>query len=417
MTNGRAACLRDEQESDIGFLGDFCEVKCKPGYKRNVEGVTCQTTSDVPEIQPFLAPQAQCEPMPCGDYVYAEESEIVYGSESRLVDKATLKLTCREGHYNAGAGLGLTGTLNLVCGPVYENENEPLVTWKLSYVNAGQTITVRAGLICVPENMAVYPKVALTGLFQMTMLPPKHLPQYLLCTTLKNDFETNVSLAIVLGLSTAGGLVLKSDSLEQVVVSACERPPPGSNGRLLQSSLAFDTMVGFNLKVKDNTEAVIFQNAMENREANDQFKRVFSLAMLKTTGVEVTKVQTSKLARSFAYDVGYPDGTQKAIVLKVSSNESNLTEDVAPTAEHVGKEEFVGSMAFIAIVAGSLACCCCCIVILGVCRWRYRTKVDPEFEDAEEESDFEDDPEIEDVPQLDAPVLDDQRVSLVSARN
>lgn len=128
--------------------------------------------------------------------------------------------------------------------------------------------------------------------------------------------------------------------------------------------------------------------------------------MSLTTGIEITNLELESLARSFAYDVNFPDGTQTVIVLNLTGNESNLTQEAMPMEESAREEEFIGSMTFIAIVAGSSACCCCCLVILGVCRWRYRTQVDPDFEDPEEESDFDDDPEIEDVPLRGTQVVD-----------
>ncbi|CAE7207396.1 unnamed protein product, partial [Symbiodinium pilosum] len=77
----------------------------------------------------------------CGDYPFTislDENDgmqyavVEYASDSREVD-AMATLTCLEGYSPGGSAFGLSGSLELRCGPVVNKENEPEVEWKLEY--------------------------------------------------------------------------------------------------------------------------------------------------------------------------------------------------------------------------------------------------------------------------------------------
>lgn len=108
-------------------------VNCTPG--------TQPTTSKADHFGP--------RPGSCGDYNWLSGASVRYGSESRDIH-ATATLSCLPEHFPAGAALGLENPVELHCGAVVQQENEPLVEWKVSFTGA------RAGLICAPVGKAVY---------------------------------------------------------------------------------------------------------------------------------------------------------------------------------------------------------------------------------------------------------------------
>jgi len=394
LQNGRLDC------SEFGgpFQGAECELVCEPGFGLSHLTTTCGTDSDEPEAQPFFTPSVYCSESICGDYKYTEGATIEYDSDSRAIHTASARITCTDGYEVAGSALGLPDPIELWCGPMYEEENSPLVEWKLGYNGA------RAGLICAPYGMAVYPKVGLTGTIILTLTPPADItidefcgPQY------EEKFYQDVSISIVMALSSAGGLVLETEAVTGILVGACGDVVAYDNNSIIREEddgdgtgarrLSAESAIAYSVKVADDAEATLFQKAINNPEARTAFARVFSLALLSQTGIVVTDVMLSDLAKDVLYELKPPDGTQTAIVLNTSSNNSgNDTEDFS------GDDElpFTSSPAFFGIVAGAGVCCCGCI---GALFWRryYGTKVDPDGEDPEEESDFEEDPEIEDV--------------------
>ncbi|CAE7207904.1 unnamed protein product [Symbiodinium sp. CCMP2592] len=64
---------------------------------------------------------------------------VEYASDSRAESpeiEAMATLTCLEGYSPGGSAFGLSGSLELRCGPIVNKENEPDVEWKLEYTGA-----------------------------------------------------------------------------------------------------------------------------------------------------------------------------------------------------------------------------------------------------------------------------------------
>jgi len=338
----------------------------------------------------------ECWASSCGDYKYTEGAVVEYDSSSRAVHTASARITCMPGYEVAGSALGLNDPIELWCGPMYEEENSKLVEWKLGYNGA------RAGLICAPTGMAVYPKVGLSGTIALTLTPPPDLTIADFCTQYENKFYQDIAIAIVMALSSAGGLVLETDAITGILVDVCGDDVPGRNTSVPDAGADNDDTrrlsgtragIGYSVKVADDDEATQFQQAINNAEAGAAFVRVFTLALLSQTGIHVTDMELSDLAKDVLYELKLPDGTQVAIVVNTSLNDStNGTQQSGGDED----EAFTSSPAFFAIVGGGGLCLCCSVGCFFRRRY-YATKADDLGEDPEEESDFEEDPEIEDI--------------------
>eukprot|EP00931_Biecheleriopsis_adriatica_P047377 TRINITY_DN27313_c0_g1_i1.p1 TRINITY_DN27313_c0_g1~~TRINITY_DN27313_c0_g1_i1.p1 ORF type:complete len:4923 (-),score=820.80 TRINITY_DN27313_c0_g1_i1:177-14945(-) len=400
LGNGRLDC----EEHGGAFTDAVCTVICKPGHQRSATRTECGTASLEPEAQPFFQPEVACVPQKCSDYKWTEGAIVVHDSDDRTVNTATASVTCTEGYFVAGSALGLSGTIDIACGPMYPaEENRPEVEWQLVYNNK------RAGLICTPEGMAVFPKVVLLGTIHMKMELPAGLSRDALCSEFKEKFYLDLGIAIIMGLSSASGITLTAEAAEKVDVELCgdyiagvEQPSPeqieGQRRHLRRRlSTTFDTIISFSVRVPDRTDPALFQKTLSRDRTDDRprsaFIRVFTLALYSASGINSKDVNPSEMKKDIDYEVDVPDGTQVAIVLENSTNDTvNVTIN-----ETVGVEEesFIGSAAFIGIVAGGSCCCCLCLCLIAW-RVRYAILVDPDFEEAEEEDEgeFTDDPEV-----------------------
>ncbi|CAE7797874.1 unnamed protein product, partial [Symbiodinium microadriaticum] len=384
LNQGRLVCQNDE---DRPVFGAVCDLLCPPGYVPSNFVATCTTDLVQPEAQPIFTPLVECAPSLCGDYPFTVDADensgmayavVEYASDSREID-AMATLTCLEGYSPGGSAFGLSGSLELRCGPIVNKENEPDVEWKLEYTGA------RAGRICAPDGLAVYDTVVLLGNITMMMNLPSELTKDQLCTTFKDRFLGDIRLALVMGLSSAGQVPLTAASVLNVEVSACE-----SSLRLRRRLAAVATAVSFAVKVENDAEALQLQSTVTEQDASSVFDRVFSLALLSSSGVEVADLGKTRMIRDILYIIDEPDGTQVSVVRDNSSNDTD--NDTGNDTGEEDNDDFIGSPAFFGIIAGS-SCCCCCVVCCWL-RRRYVTDVYADWEESEEEG-FEEDPVID----------------------
>lgn len=386
LSNGRLDC----QEYGGPFFGATCKLLCRAGYVPSGLQSTCSTESMMPEAAPTFLPPVSCTPGSCGNYQWLEGASISYSSDSREI-AATAWLTCLPGYFPAGSAFGLENPLQLRCGPVVQKENEAEVEWKLTYTGA------RAGLICAPDGMAVYDTVALLGSIQLTLNLPSTITADTLCTQFKERFLSDLSLALVMALSSAGQVPLDADAMMAVDLAACGRRLAAlalaESPRQLQEALA--TSVNFTVKVANDAEALMLQFAVTDPDASDVFKRVFALALVSSSGIEATGIVTSRMTRDILYLIGEPDGTQVSVVKPDGDNNTDNETETNGTGDE--DDDFLSSPAFIGLVAGcSSCCCCCCCVVCCYLRRRYMVEIYIDGEESEEE-DFEDD-KIVDIP-------------------
>lgn len=384
LSNGRLDC----EEYGGPFFGATCKLLCRAGFVPSGLQSNCSTESTLPEAAPTFLPPVSCTPGSCGDYQWLEGASISYNGDSREI-AATASLTCLPGYFPAGSAFGLENPLQLRCGPVVQKENEAEVEWKLTYTGA------RAGLICAPDGMAVYDTVALLGSIQLTLNLPSTITEDSLCTQFKERFLSDLSLALVMALSSAGQVPLDADAMMAVDLASCGRRLArlalAQSPRRLQ---ALETSVNFTVKVANDAEALMLQFAVTDADASEVFKRVFSLALVSSSGIEATGIVTSRMTRDILYLIGEPDGTQVSVVKPDGDN--NTDNETETNGTGYEDDEFVGSPAFIGLVAGCSGCCCCCVVCCYL-RRRYMVEIYIDSEDSEEEEDFEDD-KIVDIP-------------------
>lgn len=298
LGSGRLDC----EEYGGPYFGATCKLLCDPGYQWSNLQSTCQTFSTTPEAAPTFHPNVSCTPSSCGDYGARNENErewlvgasIVYADNSREIT-ATATLTCSEGYFPAGSAFGLEGSVELRCGPVVDKENEPEVEWKLTYTGA------RAGRICAPEGMAIYDTIILRGSIGLTLILPAQLTQDSLCGQYKDRFIADLGLALVMALSAAGKLKLEASSVSNVELGACPRVV---RLRRLATGQSVETTVSFIVEVNSDEEAEDLQDAVLEPDSSDVFKRVFSLALMSSSGINATGIQTSRLTRDISYKVG-----------------------------------------------------------------------------------------------------------------
>eukprot|EP00913_Durusdinium_trenchii_P021603 g20301.t1 len=303
LGSGRLDC----EEYGGPYFGATCKLLCDPGYQWSNLQSTCQTFSTTPEAAPTFHPNVSCTPSSCGDYGARNENErewlvgasIVYADNSREIT-ATATLTCSEGYFPAGSAFGLEGSVELRCGPVVDKENEPEVEWKLTYTGA------RAGRICAPEGMAIYDTIILRGSIGLTLILPAQLTQETslkdsLCGQYKDRFIADLGLALVMALSAAGKLKLEASSVSNVELGACPRVV---RLRRLATGQSVETTVSFIVEVNSDEEAEDLQDAVLEPDSSDVFKRVFSLALMSSSGINATGIQTSRLTRDISYKVG-----------------------------------------------------------------------------------------------------------------
>eukprot|EP00435_Cladocopium_sp_Y103_P048973 s12_g14.t1 len=342
------------------------------------------------EAAPTFLPPVSCTPGSCGNYQWLEGASISYGSDSREIG-ATASLTCLPGYFPAGSAFGLENPVQLRCGPVVQKENEAEVEWKLTYTGA------RAGLICAPNGMAVYDTVALLGSIQLTLnLPSTITPEHwgwgvpdTLCTEFKERFLSDLSLALVMALSSAGQVPLDANAMMAVDLAACARRLSLAEApRQLQEAL--ETSVSFTVKVANDAEALMLQFAVTDADASDVFKRVFALALVSSSGIEATGIVTSRMTRDILYLIDEPDGTQVSVATRENSHwylhgDNNTNNETETNGTGEEDEDFLGSPAFIGLVAGGSCCCCCCCVVCCYLRRRYMVEIYIDSEESEEE--------------------------------
>jgi len=377
LNTGRLDC----EEFGGPVYGATCNLLCQPGYIPSGQS-TCQTVSTAAEAAPTFLPPVNCTPGRCGDYQWLTGATISYTSDSRDIT-ATAMLSCTPGYFPAGSAFGLDNPVELRCGPVIQQENEPEVEWKLTYTGA------RAGLICAPDGMAVYDTVALLGSIQLTLILPDTLTKDSLCTQYKDRFLSDLGLALVMALSSAGQVPLNADAMMSVDLAACLRLRRRlSLAAVRRAAETLDTTVSFTVKVANDAQALQLQFAVTNAEASAVFKRVFSLSLMSSSGVNATGIETSRMTRDILYIIGEPDGTQVSVV-KDKDNDTDNDTDTNGTGG--GEEEdFLSSPVFIGLVAGGSSCCCCCCLVCCYLRRRYMVDVYADWEESEEE-DFSDD--------------------------
>ncbi|CAE7592540.1 unnamed protein product, partial [Symbiodinium necroappetens] len=139
LNQGRLVCQNDE---DRPVFGAVCDLLCPPGYVPSNFMATCTTDLVQPEAQPIFTPLVECAlPSLCGDYPFTVDADensgmayavVEYASDSRAEIDAMATLTCLESYSPGGSAFGLSGSLELRCGPIVNKENEPDVEWFFS---------------------------------------------------------------------------------------------------------------------------------------------------------------------------------------------------------------------------------------------------------------------------------------------
>eukprot|EP00434_Breviolum_minutum_P015617 symbB.v1.2.013757.t1/scaffold976.1/size149240/10 len=192
-----------------------------------------------------------------------------------------------------------------------------------------------------------------------------------------------------MALSSAGQVPLNADAMMSVDLAACLRLRRRlSLAAVRRAAETLDTTVSFTVKVANDAQALQLQFAVTNAEASAVFKRVFSLSLMSSSGVNATGIETSRMTRDILYIIGEPDGTQVSVV-KDKDNDTDNDTDTNGTGG--GEEEdFLSSPVFIGLVAGGSSCCCCCCLVCCYLRRRYMVDVYADWEESEEE-DFSDD--------------------------
>ncbi|CAE7207385.1 unnamed protein product, partial [Symbiodinium pilosum] len=93
--------------------------------------------------------------------------------------------------------------------------------------------------------------------------------------------------------------------------------------------------------VENDAEALQLQSTVTEQDASAVFDRVFSLALLSSSGVEVADLTKTRMIRDILYIIDKPDGTQVSVVRDNSSNDTG--NDTGNETGGDDEDDFIGS--------------------------------------------------------------------------
>jgi len=270
-------------QSNVGQIGDTCNVTCFAGFQALAFQVSCQTEANASaQATPAFVPTPVCNPSSCGDFpsTYLQDAGVTYatinyGGSSKVMGDVVLA-TCAQGSQPTSH----TG-LVLLCDSVSSLAGNSEVVWKSNV--SGEV----AGPPCIEDGYDSVVQYVVKTVLQGDLELPANVSMQDLCTNVSFFQDTAIALAESLRFI---GADVPDGNVSDVAYSHCS-----SSVRLLSES--HDDMrrrrmeasrIEYTVHAGSEAASVAVQNALALQDAQPTFAYRFYNNLLQRTGIGVT---------------------------------------------------------------------------------------------------------------------------------